>query len=259
MVAGGPETRLTVRRALPDEDAELADLFNRAHDRFTGVAVRSAGDLAWRYRRRPGVSDEGSILVEDQHGSLLGYAFIDDRGDVLELAVEPEGPRRAAATALITACEARARATGATRIRLNVPIVDAEVADALASAGMASSAPDRRLYVSGTDPHLLVEMLAAGMAGEAPVGVVEIVVRDPLPWQPARSSVRLREAPGPSLAIRCDRRTLNDVLLGGASLWLRLLAGRLQIRPWRMTLDGIRLVRMLRLRAVWFHTLGDIL
>lgn len=257
----GDNNNLVVRRAQAAEDAELADLFNRVHAGLAGPAVRTAADLAWRCRRQPGCSDEGAILVETTSGKLLGYAFVKDSGDILELVVAPEGPRGRVTSALITACEARAEAAGAERIRVNVPIIDEEVADALAAVGLAPSRAAGRFYVSTMDPGRLTQILASELGEGMWSRPVEIVLSDPLPWQPARSVVGSNESSdrGPTLSMECRQRTLNQLLLRGASPWAALMLGRLRIRPVGKTVAGIRLLKRIQIQAPWFHTLGDVL
>ena len=103
VAVGFNDVGLSVRRSETSDDAEMADVFNRAHAHIAGTVIRSAEDIAWRCRRQPGMPDEGGILVEDLAGSMLGYAFVKRNGDITEFAVDPDGPRRGAARALVAA------------------------------------------------------------------------------------------------------------------------------------------------------------
>lgn len=244
---------VSVRRAEASDDPELAELFNRAHAHLAGTVVRSADDIAWRCRRQPGMPDDGGIVVADTEGKLLGYAFVKNNGDVTELAVDPDGPRRAAAAALVSACEDRGAATGAERIRVNVPISDEVVGQVLEASGWAPSRTQGRRYVASVDPGKLVRSLAeqSNLSGVS----VEIAVSDPLPWQHATASF----GDGPTLRFGTDQRTFNEILLDGASPWKAVLTRRLRISPMARTLSGVRFLEAIQVGSPWFHTLGDVL
>jgi hypothetical protein len=197
--------------------------------------------------------DEGAILVEDPTGRTLGYAFIKRNGDVTEFAVDPDGPRRAAASALVAACEERGSATGAARVRLNDPIDDDVVAGALEDSGWIPLRTKARRYITSMDPGKLVRSLAA--RSDASGVPVEIVVSDPLPWQQNATAV----GDNPRLQLRADRRTFSEILLGGASPWKAVASRRLRITPFARTVSGARYLKAVQTRASWFHTLGDVL
>lgn len=253
MTVGTNDGGLSVRRSEPADDAELADLFNRAHAHLAGTVVRSAEDIAWRCRRQPGMPDNGGILVEEQGGRPVGYAFVKANGDVTEFAVDAGGSRLAAATALVTACEDRARATGAPGVRVNVPISDDEVGSVLEDAGWVALRPQGRRYVASTDPGRLLRSLASRSAMSA--RAVEIVLSDPHPWQQEVTSI----AAGAGFRILADQRTVNEILLGGASPWRAIVSRRLRIDPATATVSAVRYLKSVRVDTPWFHTLGDVL
>lgn len=253
MSVGTNNDGLSIRRSETSDDAELADLFNRAHAHLAGTVVRSASDIAWRCRRQPGMPDDGGILVEDPDGRTVGYAFVKSNGDVTEFAVDPDGPRLATASALVTACEERALSTGATRVRVNIPVTDEAVASILEAAGWVALRPQGGRYVASTDPGKLVGSLAAQTAMSA--RPITIVLSDPLAWQHEVTSV----AGGTGLQILAGQRTLNEILLGGASPWKAVASRRLRIKPLVRTVSGVRYLKAVRVDAPWFHTLGDVL
>jgi hypothetical protein len=197
--------------------------------------------------------DEGGILVEDLAGSMLGYAFVKRNGDITEFAVDPDGPRRGAARALVAACEERGSATGAARVRLNVPIDDDVVARVLEDSGWVPLQTNGRRYVTSMDPGRLVRSLAA--RSDARSVPVEIVVSDPLPWQQNSTAV----GDGPRIHLVADQRTFNEILLGGESPWKAVVSRRLRITPFARTVSGARYLKAVQTRASWFHTLGDVL
>jgi hypothetical protein len=197
--------------------------------------------------------DDGGILVEDPVGRTVGYAFVKGNGDVTEFAVDPDGPRYAAATALVAACEERGSATGAARVRLNVPIADDIVAGVLEESGWVPLRTQGRRYITSMDPGKLVRSLAA--RSDVSDLTVEIVLSDPLPWQRNATAV----GHSPRLHLRADQRTFNEILLGGASPWRALASRRLRITPFARTVSGARYLKAVQVHAPWFHTLGDVL
>lgn len=239
----------------------MADLFNRSHHEVPGPVVRTALDIAWRCRRQPGMSPQGALLAEADDGRLLGYALVKVNGDVLELVVDSGPEASGAAAALIAACESRAREAGAERIRVNVPNVAETLTAALDVAGWAAAEPEARHYISAIDPGKLAQALAA--TPRRPLGdlVVEMITTDPMPWQEARSMVRVGEAHGhtPRLTITADQATLNQVLLGGRSPWPALARGRLRVRPLARAFDAVRLIDSIAVTGPWSYHLGDVL
>lgn len=245
---------LRVRRAELADDAALADLFNRAHSHLAGTVVRSAADIGWRCRRQPGMPDDGGVLIEDHGGTILGYAFIKGNGDVTEFAVGPNEPRRETTEHLIAACEERAVAHRAPRIRVNVPVSDEVVAAALEQAGWISSPAPGRRYVASIEPGRLVQGLTTAAQTDR-VGSVEIVQTDPYPWQRRVISSGTES----SLQLKADQRTFNELLLAGGSPWRAIVTGRLRVKPLTRAASAARFLKRIQVSAPWFHTLGDVL
>lgn len=198
--------------------------------------------------------DDGGVLVEDSEGTILGYAFIKRNGDVTEFAVGAESRRDEVAANLIVACEERATAAGAPRIRVNVPVSDEVVADALQNAGWTPAPAPGRRYVASIEPGRLVEYLATS-ADLDRVGGVEVVQTDPYPWQ--REVITLGD--GNSLRLRADQGTFHEILLVGRSPWSAILTWKLRVRPFTKVPAAVRFLKSVQVSAPWFHTLGDVL
>ncbi len=248
------DTELTVRTALPEDDGSLAELFNRAHSHLAGVIRRSKTDIAWRCRRQPGMSAEGAIVVQGDNNRVLAYAFVKDNGDIIEFAIDPDGPRKQAASILITACEQHAVLAGAERIRVNVPTVSVEVEKSMRDAGLIPSEPEARHYVSSTQPTRFV----ASMASQAVrIPTFDLRITDPYPWQ--HQEMKVGSEPTALLRIEADQRTVNRLILGRESPTRAALTRQLRVRPFRKTIEGIRIIRQVQLQSSWFYSLGDVL
>ena len=251
---------IVVRQSVSSDDDRLADLFNDIYADVPGVLRRSPEDLAWRCRRFPGMSPEGALLVEDRDGTLLGYAFVKDSGEIIELAVDPLESSPGTVFLLVAACEEQAIATGAERLTVNMPTVAPGVASALTEVGLAPSTIEGLMYASAVDPAALMKQLAVRLDTSRLSLAVTIRISDPLDGQPDEYLVHVGSTPSEDdLIIECTYHTLNAVLLAGASPGREALAGRLNVRPRSQTIKAIRLLNDLKVRDRWFYTLGDVL
>lgn len=258
MTTGGPALPKT-RLALAEDDSALADIFNRAHQHLAGHVTRSATDLSWRVRGQPGMSSDGAFLVEGEDGRPIGYAFIKENGDVIDFAVDPTADRKAAASALISACEDYANREGAARMRLNVPLGDQDVAEALSEAGLAAARPEARHYITAIDPGTLLQTLIDHLP-DRPVRF-DLWLTDSHPWQSSTTSIARSVAVDvePEFIVEGDQRSLNDVILGGRSPWRALLMRKVRVIPASRAPRAVRLLRRVAIDEPWFYQLGDIL
>jgi len=253
--------RLAVRQSSPDEYPVLAELFNRVHAGTPGLIQRSAADLAWRCHSQPGMSPEGGLLVEKTDGTVLGYAFVKDSGEILEFAVDANDSYHEAAALLIAACEERVRETGADRVTVNTRGTDRQIDDVMQAAGLIPTKVNSLLYASAVDPGALLEELLSLSDVPDLGGTLTIRLSDPHEWQSDEYTLR-RGTPAngdASITIEADNRTFNDILLGNRSPARMVLRGRLRIRPIGKTIEIARLLERAQVNGSWFYTMGDVL
>jgi len=251
--------QLAVRQSSPDEYPGLAELFNRVHAGTPGLIERSAADLEWRCRSYPGMSPQGGLLVERTDGTVLGYAFVKDSGEILEFAVDRNDSYHEAAVLLIAACEEHARESGAEHLTVNTRGTDRQIDEVMRAVGLVSTKFKSRMYVSAVDPGALLEEFQSLSDASDVADPLTIRLSDPHEWQSGEYTVGTSIDGEPSITIEADNRTFNDILLGDRSPISMVLRRRLRIRPIGKTLEIVRVLERAKVEGSWFYTIGDVL
>jgi ribosomal protein S18 acetylase RimI-like enzyme len=121
------DDRVTIRRAVAADDADLLALDLTAWDASSGFPSLAAADRRERFfSERGGPEDH---LVAEREGELVGYVRLKARYPLVEgagvfavhgLAVSPSARRRGVGSALLDAVAAEVRRRGGRKISLNV-------------------------------------------------------------------------------------------------------------------------------------------
>lgn len=254
---------VTVRGYEPGDESVLSQLFNRAHERYAGVGLRSPEAWLWSVVKRPGVGP-GRVVVAERSGHPTGYAAIDHNGTVWEAVIDPTDTGHETAQELVGALTLRADDDGVDRVVVNAPSDDHRLRSALERAGFVGGAAPLLvgilLDVSGLVTTILNNNPLEGMAE-----TIQLEITDRQPWHQrglvfdTGASAVVTDDAQPTLRIRLPARVLDRLVLEGRSPFKEIAAGRIRVRPLTKVPAAIRALHTLRVTDPWFYPLGDML
>ena len=255
-----------LRSFVEGDKAELAALFNLAHNQYVGFVPRTADYWQWCCRERPDVEQDGIFIAEEKRsGRLVGYAVLGKSGNLWELCVHPNSDRKQVLSALFDKTAEYAREANIEQVMLNVPEDDALMQKMCAKLDF-SELPADQMFVGITDFEALVEVLAKAsvskLGGFKETVTFELV--NARSWVNPVFSVKidnsvevLEEAVSDGLRIKVDSDVLAAMLLGIMKPSRAFLKGKMKVHPLSKTLKALRFLEVIHVKGQWFFPLAD--
>jgi len=260
------ENRYQTRTFVEGDEVRLVNLFNEAHDKYSGFVPRTEGYWRWSCRDRPDVKPEGIIVTEEkQSGKIVGYTVVGKSGNIWELCVDAKTDRKYVASVLIESATSYLRKVNADQIVLNVPSDDLDIQEACVQTDFFELPPDQ-MFVGITDFEALVEALAKSIKeklGDFRETVTFRLLKAQSWINPVFSvrfdtEIQVFEKAVPSgFSIIVDSDVLTAILLGSVNPFAAVLKGKLKINPFWKFRKAMNLLNALQIRNPWFYSLAD--
>lgn len=253
-----------VRAYLPGDEEEIVKLFNLAYKDYAGFVPRTTKYWLWSCRARPGVDNDGILVVEkDQGERLVGFAVLGKTGDIWEFCVEPNADKKYVTTILLENAIKYLSRVGAEKVVLNVPAEDSVVTEVLERADFIKFPADM-MFIGVTDFEAVTQLLALNSKDKLKEfeGTFSFGLKKTRPWTNPRFTIRIesghinvvRYTESDCILIEMDEDVLVSILIGISKPFRLLMQRRLKVRPLRETFKTIKFLSMIQIRDPWFYS-----
>jgi hypothetical protein len=244
------------------DEKDLILLFNRFYEPFAGFVPRTLKYWTWCILSRPGLSEEG-IVVALEAERVVGYAAVENSGNVLEFCYDPSCSGKTIVLKLLAWCLHYTQDQGASAMTFNAPVQDKLIRQVCKELGFTEE-PFPSLFLRVIDlPHILSAISKQKNVEKGLKEAILINLRKFPPWcvkqvailvQDGEVIVSTEKLEHPTIEIEADISTISSCVFGSKrTLYKTALEGRLRIRPLRKILRALKILSVFQLKnPPWF-------
>jgi ribosomal protein S18 acetylase RimI-like enzyme/putative sterol carrier protein len=262
------EQKYAVRNYRNDDEERIVRLFNETYRQYAGFVPRTREYWIWNCLKRPDVSPQGILIVEDNSsGALVGYAVVGKLGSIWELCVGANCNKQKVFSIIIESVKKYITKVEADHISLNVPAEDFLARRMLKAMGFVESLP-QQLSVHVLNFQALTEAIARSAEDKLKKYKENILftVESSTFSKKHRFEVEINSGKinmtpihkPHSILIKTDAETLTSVLLGTLGPAKALITGKLRIRPLQKLLRALHILSLIQSHDSWFYPKADV-
>jgi hypothetical protein len=260
--------RFYIRGYRDGDEVEIVQLFNKAYADYGGYVRKTPEYWRWCCLQRPDVEKKGVFVATDQvTGEIRGYVVAGKSGALWELVCCPGENKEEIVTKLLDVATDYLERAGASSVNFTAPKTDLTIRKASKNRGFIESKPPK-MFLSILNFQQIVSSIAKQNEDELKRRFAEILlikikdapfwVSDTIYVQISRNEVKVEEKSlGSTIQLQTDYLTLCSLLFGTLSPFRALIRSRLEITPFLKTVNLLRMLSALQIKAQWSCQLSD--
>jgi hypothetical protein len=256
---------LRTRKYRPGDENFFASLFNKENERFAGFVPRTAEYWRWCCLQRPGVNQDGIIVIENSN-QTVGYSVTAKSGEVLEVCVDSRFNRQAILLKLLSETLDYTKSVGSSSIVINAPSGDSDIRKVCERLNLAESLPEP-MFLSVLDlPELILAILKARIQKEHKREVFWFHLKNCPSWCIDSFGIMiigkdvqiLKEPNAQAVTVEVEMEELASVIFGQEEVLQAILFSRIRLDHFWNLSKFIRFAKDLRIESDWALPRADI-
>jgi len=250
------------------DEKKLVALFNRVYENYAGFVPRTPRFWLWCCKSRPGVRDDGIIIVEVK-GEVTAYVVFSDSGEILEICYDRNYVSKKIIFELMEIIEENLRNYGTSSIILNAPMDDFLIREVCGKLGYVESKLPYALQISIIDlPELIREIIRSKTMnkGAQPKGNIILKIKQSSSKDGKPTTLKISDnqvqmeitgIENSDFLIEAETQVFTSCIFGNLDPRIGILTKKIKISPFWKVVDILAFLWMLKLDNHWYIPLSD--